>query len=483
MLFNSVIFLFFFLPIILTFYFIAPSKLKNVYLVGASFLFYFWGQGMYVLILFFSIISNYFFGLLISRKWKKENKNLRLTFLIFGIQSNLVVLIFYKYIWFLLRYLNPVLQFVNGGNIHVDNILLVAGISFYVFHGISYLVDIYRGRKPEKNIINTALYISLFPQLLAGPIIRYHTIAKEIINRKLNLVDISYGIQRFVIGLSKKTLIADKISPIVDAIFLSPAHAVPLEYAWLGIVCYALQIYFDFSGYSDMAIGLGRILGFHFLENFNYPYVSQSITEFWRRWHISLSSWFRDYVYIPLGGNKKGNARTYINLLTVFFFAGLWHGANWNFIFWGVWFGIFLILEKWKLLDILSRTWRPFRHMYALIVILIGWIFFRSSTLFDALNYIKSLFIISQQAHKISLTGILREDTILALCIGLIISLPIKNIIIFLSAKWYNLRFIKTFPFNCVVPVGYILYLLLLLLLVCIELTATTYHPFIYYQF
>lgn len=480
MLFNTPIFLFFFLPFVLTCYFLIPKQLKNFYLVCASFVFYFWGQGMYTFIMFFSIISNYIFALLIGKKWK-GNKNAKLIFLILGVECNLSILIFYKYTWFFLRYINPLLNFVNSGTIHVDNILLVAGISFYTFHGISYLVDVYRGSKPEKSIINTALYISLFPQLMAGPIIRYHTIAKEISTRKIRLGDISEGIQRFIIGLSKKVLIADKISPLVDTIFSTSPQHLSVWSAWLGIIAYALQIYFDFSGYSDMAIGLGRIFGFHFLENFNYPYVSESITDFWRRWHISLSSWFRDYVYIPLGGNKKGNRRRYINLLTVFFFAGLWHGASWNFVLWGVWFGVFLIFEKWQLLNILSQVWRPLRHTYTLLIVLIGWVFFRSPTINFAWEYLKCMFTGFNQNSVTSVEKILPSDILLAFFIGLIISLPIKNFLVYiLSKKWQKVHLLD---FIHVVSLGYLLYLLFLLFLITMQLSGATYHPFIYYQF
>jgi len=288
-----------------------------------------------------------------------------------------------------------VLDLAGFSSIHLTLPLwhLPLGISFFTFSAISYLIDIYRGEvKFDRNPMNTALYISFFPKLLAGPIVQYRHMAEQIADRTITMDKAAGGIQSFVIGLGKKVLIANTLGTVADQIFAIPSNDLTTSLSWLGIVCYTLQIYFDFSGYSDMAIGIGRMAGFDFLENFNYPYISQSIREFWRRWHISLSTWFRDYLYIPLGGNRHKPARTYLNLMIVFFLCGLWHGAGWTFVVWGVWHGIFMSVEHTRFGDIIKRTWSPVRHVYALVVVMIGWVLFRSETFSYAVVYLKAMF-------------------------------------------------------------------------------------------
>ncbi len=392
MVFSSTFFLFFFLPIVLLVYFLAGRKMRNVILLTSSLVFYAWGETIYVLLMLVSILVNYCFGLFIdlAQQQGKTGKPA----LVGAVAINLLLLIFFKYANFLVANLNGLLQRLDLDPVSFPHIHLPIGISFFTFQAMSYVIDLYRRQsKVQKNPINIALYISLFPQLIAGPIVRYHDIAKQISNRITTTADMASGIRRFIIGLGKKVLIANVLGQTADYIFSLPPDRLPATLAWLGAVSYSLQIYYDFSGYSDMAIGLGRMFGFHFLENFNYPYISRSIREFWRRWHISLSTWFRDYLYIPLGGSRGSVLRTYFNLITVFFLCGLWHGASWTFIVWGLYHGFFLILERTglgtKVLQILPT---PVRHLYAMFVVLCGWVVFRSDSFSFALAFLRAMF-------------------------------------------------------------------------------------------
>lgn len=374
MLFSSIIFLFQFLPLCLLLYFLAGKRLRNLLLLIASLVFYAWGESYYVLLMLVSILVNYICGLMIDRYRGRQAAR---GFLIAAIAFNVLSISVFKYANFLVDNLNTVLSQIGAGPIELAPIHLPIGISFFTFQAMSYAVDVYRrDASVQRNPLNIGLYIALFPQLIAGPIIRYHDIAAQLIRRRVRLDDLSYGIERFVVGLGKKVLIANQVAIIADQVFSFPYETLTPGVAWLGVLCYTLQIYFDFSGYSDMAIGLGRMFGFHFLENFNYPYISRSIREFWRRWHISLSSWFRDYLYIPLGGNHKGPLRTYLNLLIVFFLCGLWHGAGWNFVIWGLLHGLFLVIERLGFEKILNRCWSPLRYLYVMLVVCTGWVFF-----------------------------------------------------------------------------------------------------------
>lgn len=384
MVFSSVLFLFFFFPVTILGYYLLPEKAKNYWLLILSLIFFAWLQPQYLWVVLVNIMINYFGAILILRF--RERKKL---ILILTLSLNLLLLIFFKYLDFLLGIFNH----VTGSNLPLLNILLPIGISFFTFQGMSYVIDVYREQVPvQKNIFKTGLFIVLFPQLIAGPIVRYKEIAGEIEHRWVNLDEFRNGTERFLIGLAKKVILANSLAVTADAVWISGAGESTWMVSWIGSIAYTLQIYFDFSGYSDMAIGLGKMFGFHFPENFRLPYVSKTITEFWRRWHISLSSWFKDYVYIPLGGNKK---HVYLNLLIVFLLTGIWHGAAWNFIVWGLWNFLFVLMERL----IRTRTKRKgplvlsaVTKLYTLFIVNLGWVFFRAPDLKAAARFILSMF-------------------------------------------------------------------------------------------
>ena len=391
MVFSSTIFLFFFLPLTLLAYFVVGPRGRNAILLAASLLFYAWGETVYLLVMLFSIAANYLFGLLIDQARQRGRRG-RLAF-VFAVATNLGLLGFFKYANFLVDNLNPVLPMLGLAPMDIGRVHLPIGISFFTFQALSYIIDLYRNETTvQRSLLNFALYKALFPQLIAGPIVRYRDVAREIERRTVSLHDFASGVQRFIIGLGKKVLIANVMGRAADTIFATPAETLPATLAWTGAIAFMLQIYFDFSGYSDMAIGLGRMFGFHFLENFNYPYIARSVREFWRRWHISLSTWFRDYLYIPLGGNRHGPVRTGANLLLVFLLCGLWHGASWTFLIWGVYHGIFLVLERVPAVRrLLDRLPAPLQHAYVLLVVLVGWVFFRADTFAHALAYLEAM--------------------------------------------------------------------------------------------
>lgn len=387
MLFSSLIFLFVFLPAVLVFYYISPKKLKNPVLLAFSLFFYGYGGPKALLVMLFSILMNYIFGLLVDKY--RASKSASYTVLALTVVGNLSVIGYYKYTDFFIQNFNVLF----GLSMPLMHIVMPIGISFFTFQGMSYVIDIYRQHgKVQKNPLNVALYISLFPQLIAGPIVRYETVAEQIEERHVDIDKFECGIERFIFGLSKKVLIANSMGLIADEIFANQVSELSVLLAWIGVLAYTAQIYFDFSGYSDMAIGLGRLFGFEFLENFNYPYISRSITEFWRRWHISLGTWFRDYVYIPLGGNRGSKVKHIRNIFVVWLLTGFWHGAAWNFIVWGLYFGLLLLLEKFVLGKLLNRLWRPLQHLYALFFIILGWLLFRSETLGYAMQYLSVMF-------------------------------------------------------------------------------------------
>jgi alginate O-acetyltransferase complex protein AlgI len=370
--FSSPIFLFAFLPIVLLVYYLTPKVFKNISLLIASLLFYAWGEVFYIAVMIMSIISNYFIGILISNSQQQDKPTCTPKFyLAIGIVINVGLLISFKYANFITDNFNIILEEFHISAIDLQVIHLPLGISFFTSQAISYIVDVYKKEfKAQSNIYNLALYISLFPQLIAGPIVRYHDVAKQITGREHSLELFANGAARFIIGLSKKMLIANPLGEVADNIFILSGNDLTMPLAWIGVVAYSLQIYFDFSGYSDMAIGLGRMFGFKFLENFNYPYISKSLREFWRRWHISLSTWFRDYIYIPLGGNRVSTVRVYMNLFIVFLLTGVWHGASWNFVAWGLFHGIFLAAEHAGFSKILSKIWRALQHLYLIFIVL-----------------------------------------------------------------------------------------------------------------
>ena len=369
MLFSSNVFLYFYFPIVLALYYLSPRKLRNITLFVVSLFFYGWGEPVYVLLMAATILLNYVFGIWIHNR--KEKGKCAKGVLAAGVAANVAILGFFKYTGLIVSSLKAVLPFMAG--VTVPQISLPIGISFYVFQSMSYIIDVYRDDAPvQKDGVAFGTYVTLFPQLIAGPIVRYADVAQQLVSRRENLTDFASGIRLFVVGLAKKVLIANQMGALWDALQLQDGALA----AWVGIAAYSLQLYFDFSGYSDMARGLGRMLGFEFLINFNYPYISASITEFWRRWHISLSTWFREYVYIPLGGNRKGLKRQIVNLLVVWGLTGLWHGASWNFLLWGLYYGILLILEKSFLLKLLDRLPKFARHVYTLVIVMIGWALF-----------------------------------------------------------------------------------------------------------
>lgn len=383
MLFSSITFLFLFLPIMLAVYYIAPPQWKNLLLLAGSLIFYAWGEPVYIILMILSILLNYFCGMDIENKSENEAKAKRS--LVFAITVNIVLLVFFKYFGFLVESTNTLF----GISIPYRELALPIGISFYTFQEISYIVDVYRGKvKAQQSLVKYALYVSMFPQLVAGPIVCYGYIEKQLTARKISGRKLGQGAMLFIIGLSKKAVLANTLGKIFEEISSTSASNLTVLMAWLGCITYAFQIYFDFSGYSDMAIGLGRMFGFEFKKNFDVPYISKSITEFWRRWHISLSSWFREYVYIPLGGNHVTISRNIVNLLIVWMLTGMWHGAAWNFIVWGIYYGVVLVLEKYVWGAIVDRWPSVLQHIYALVLVLVGWVFFFSPSLGAALRYL-----------------------------------------------------------------------------------------------
>ena len=387
MVFSSSIFLFLYFPLAVVLHFILPRSYRNSFLLLSSLIFYVWGEVALCWVVVATVGLNYFLALWLDASAQKKN------ILTFGVCVNLILLGWFKYANFLVGNFNTVfLHFSTSPIISLAPIHLPLGISFFTFHAISYLIDVKRGNVvAQRNFVDFALYILLFPQLIAGPIIRYKNIANQIMVRNISSQDFAIGFQRFVYGLGKKMLMANPLGETADKIFVIAPSDLSGPVSWLGVLTYTFQIYYDFSGYSDMAIGLMRVLGFRIDENFNYPYISCSVKEFWKRWHISLSMWFRDYVYIPLGGNRHGILRSYTNLVIIFILCGFWHGASWTFLVWGLWHGVFLVLERTPFGAMIGRCPRPIQHVYLLLVVIIGWVFFRSGTLGYAIEYLRAM--------------------------------------------------------------------------------------------
>ncbi|MDU5109154.1 MAG: MBOAT family O-acyltransferase [Clostridium sp.] len=465
MVFSSTIFIFIFLPFILFLYYIVGKKIKNYILLIASLIFYAWGGVAYLKILIASIIINYSFGILVDKYSSREI--FKKVILTLGIILNLSILFYYKYYDFFIENINV----LSGTNISLKHIVLPIGISFFTFQGMSYIIDIYRGDgKVNKNPFSVALYISLFPQLVAGPIIKYKTIDKEIRSREESVEQFSYGINRFVLGLSKKVIIADILGAMADNIFKLYEIGIDTPTAWIGAICYTFQIYYDFSGYSDMAIGLGHMFGFRFMENFNYPYISKSVTEFWRRWHISLSTWFREYLYIPLGGNRKGNV--YVNLFIVFLVTGIWHGASWTFILWGIWHGIFIVIER----IINKKNWyinipSTIKYLVTMFIVIIGWVVFRADSLSQAVGYLEVMFGINSNANLYEFTYFINKKLVLWIVIAALGSVP------FISNKLRKYNGNKKFEIISTIGIS------ILFILSIVFIINSTYSPFIYFQF
>ncbi len=452
MVFSSVSFLFFFMPIFFILYYIVPSKFKNFCLLIFSLIFYAWGEPIYIFLMLFETLINYICANIVF----KHNKKI---FLIITIILNILVIGFFKYSDFLIDIINNIFNL----NIENLNIGLPIGISFFTFQGMSYVIDVYRKEvKPEKNYFTLLTYISMFPQLIAGPIVRYETVRNELKNRKITFDNFSLGMVRFLKGLYKKVLLANIIGSLFE-IISNDISSISLLTAWLGSLAFTLQIYFDFSGYSDMAIGLGKMLGFNFLENFNFPYIAVSITDFWRRWHISLSTWFKDYVYIPLGGSKKGVKRTIINLLIVWLLTGIWHGADYNFIIWGLYYGILLIIEKFVLKNIIDKFPKVLKHIYTMFFVLIGWVIFSITDINNLILYLSKMF---------DFTNILDNNFIyyisnygIIILVGIILSLKIN----IKENKLLNI--VKPFVF------------IILFIITVSFIVSDSYNPFLYFRF
>ncbi len=466
MVFSSSIFIFLFLPLCLLFYFLSPKKYKNYVLLIFSIIFYLFGGPKYLILLFTVVLIDYIGAILIEKTDKRK------LFLCITLCFNIGILIFFKYTGFFLNNINNIFNL----NINVPKIVLPIGISFYTFQAMSYVIDVYRKKvKLQKNFFTLLLYVSLFPQLVAGPIVRYETIEKELKTRKTTFEDFCYGIRRFILGFAKKMIIANQMGALADTIFGSTSLTFPI--AFLGGLAYMFQIYFDFSAYSDMAIGMGRMFGFKFLENFNFPYISKSITEFWRRWHISLSSWFKDYVYIPLGGNRKGIKRQIINMFIVWTLTGFWHGAEWNFIIWGIYYFIFLVLEKYVLKKFLKKMPSFLGHIYTLIIIYIGWIIFRCDSLNSLVLYFKSLFNFNITSTSINQLSVYIESYFVYFILAFIFQTPIYYKIIEKIDKMKNSR-LKT-SLNMLHYIS----LLIVFIISIMFLAYSSYNPFIYFRF
>lgn len=482
MLFNSLVFLYIFLPITLLVYYLVPRIVKNYFLLFASLVFFAWGGVSLTLLLLVSILMNYFFGLGIGRN---AGKPLARTWMAAGVAANVLFLGIFKYTNFIVENLNLVLSGFELQAIPQTSIVLPIGISFYTFHALSYLVDIYRQKTAaQKNIFYLALYICMFSQLIAGPIIRYSDVAAQLTERNHHVQRFASGVLRFAIGLAKKVLFANTFAATADAIFAADTAHLGAPAAWLGIIAYAMQIYCDFSGYSDMAIGLGRMFGFEFMENFNFPYVARSVKEFWRRWHISLSSFFRDYVYIPLGGNRVTVSRTYINLLIVFFLTGFWHGASWTFVIWGLFHGFFMVIERLGWERFLEKMPAVVANAYTMLVVLMAWVLFRADSLSIATGYWGSLFDFDPGPEQLSLffTGLSPE-----LLITFLVAIPgaynlhgrvWNRVKPKLSARpaLYSGGKTAAQAFAAVLVIG-------ILLLCTLYMVAGSYNPFIYYRF
>jgi len=482
--FSSLPFVFAFLPVFFLFYY-AAGKLcgirgKNTVLALFSLVFYAWGEPIYVLLMLWSTLLDYVCGRMIEAGTEKGSARQRKIFLAVSLVGNLGLLCFFKYLGMFLGTLSS----LSGIAIPVPEITLPIGISFYTFQTMSYSIDVYRGKiRAQKNIIHFGAYVAMFPQLIAGPVVRYETVAAELDCRTETAEDFAAGARRFILGLGKKTLIANTAAQTADALFASSPAALGALGAWTAIIAYTVQIFFDFSGYSDMAIGLGRMMGFHYLENFNYPYIADSVTDFWRRWHISMSTFFRDYVYIPLGGNRVSAPRWIFNIFAVWFVTGLWHGASWNFVLWGVYFGALLILEKKFLLRVLAKN-RILAHVWALFCIVYGWVIFTNESLSSIGAYTKALFggfgwLGDGRTNALLLLQQAEVNTVffLAMAAAVLFSMPVVPRLREMAAKKYA---------DAVPAVYGILYdaaLIAVLLLCTVQLALGAYNPFIYFRF
>ena len=477
MLFPSVVFLAFFAPLFLAAYFAMPWR--NVTFLLFSLAFFYWGENKYLGVLLAFIVINWLFGLLVGRSDQPGRRKLLLGL---GIAANLILLLYYKYFTFAVTKLLPDLFHVQLSDVHHPHLPL--GISYFTFHGISYLVDVYRGVAiHSSSLLNVGLYISMFPHMVAGPIVRYHTVAKALIKRCFTAHRILFGLRLFVIGLAQKTLIANNLGAVADKVYTLPKEAINATAAWTGTLAYTLQIFFDFCGYSFMAIAIGIILGFRLPRNFRYPYFSQSITEFWRRWHISLSTWFRDYLYIPLGGNRQGQMRTLVNLFAVFFLCGLWHGAAYTFVFWGLYHGMLLVIERLGLGRMLKRSPRLLRHLYTMLAVMIGWVFFRADGLRQAITMLIAMLGLNPAGEGKEFLQIVTHEQLVSFGLGLLFATPLVE----WAGKRLRQRLGSALPVPAVFRVlscGWRGVSLATLFVLCyMYVLAGTYSPFLYFRF
>lgn len=466
MVFSSTIFLCVYLPLVLLGYYICPKKGRNLFLLIVSLVFYAWGEPKYVFLMIFSILVNYIFGRLMDKH--RENKKRLKLMLVLSVVIDIGLLSVFKYTDFIITNVNAIF----GANFDLLNIALPIGISFYTFQAMSYTIDVYRNDvRVQKNLIDFGMYITMFPQLIAGPIVRYADVQDQLAERSVTTADFSEGVMRFVVGLGKKVLLANQMGAVWSEIYALGGDVSALM-AWTGAIAYTFQIYFDFSGYSDMAIGLGRMFGFKFPENFRYPYQSVSITDFWRRWHITLSTWFKEYLYIPLGGNRRGLARQALNLLIVWSLTGFWHGAGWNFVMWGLYYFVILFIEKLFLLKALDKLPKFFRHVYALLLIIIGWVIFASDDVSVLLPYLGSMFGANGAIGGMDVYTLLTKAVLLIICCVASTELPKK---LFLSAAG-AMNEKAAFTLKSVLMIA-------LLALSMILLIGDSYNPFLYFRF
>ena len=460
MLFSSVTFLYYFLPILLLVYLIVPNKLKNMVLLTFSLLFYFYGEPKYIIILLLSCLINYIAAILIE-KYRYYSKKI----LILVVVYNIIQLLYFKYADFFIININAILK----TDINLLRVIMPIGISFFTFQTLSYVVDVYRKDvKASDSFFDFATYVSLFPQLVAGPIVRYKTVADELKQRRTSYNDFGNGVKRFIIGLAKKILIANVIGELCAS--LTAMESITVVSSWISAIGFTLQIYFDFSGYSDMAIGLGLMFGFHFLENFNYPFIAKSITDFWRRWHISLSSFFRDYVYIPLGGSRVNKLKWIRNLFVVWFLTGFWHGAAWNFIIWGIYFAVLLLLEKKVWGNYLEKT-KIFKHIYTLFFVVISFVIFNSNSLYEVINFLKNMFFINNLKFINSETIYHIRNYIVILVIAVIASTPLIKTLV------------EKVKLSKIVSVLEVIYYFALLIVITAFLIDSSFNPFLYFRF
>ncbi|MFA9380608.1 MAG: MBOAT family protein [Acetanaerobacterium sp.] len=468
MVFSSLTFLYLYLPLVLLFYYLAPKKARNFVLFVSGFVFYAWGEPLYVLLMSFTILVDYTCGRLMTRFG--ESKRARLAFLVASIVINLSILAVFKYNSFVVQNLNALM----GLSIKNPNIALPIGISFYTFQSMSYTIDLYRRRVPEqKNLIDYAAYVSMFPQLVAGPIVRYDEVRRELENRKVSFACLGDGAGLFIQGLAKKLLLANNIGSLWTRVKEMPLAELPMATAWFGILAFTMQIYFDFSGYSDMAVGMGRMLGFHFPKNFDHPYTAKSVTEFWRRWHITLGTWFREYVYIPLGGNRKGTGRMVLNLLIVWMLTGLWHGASWNFVLWGAYYGALLIIEKLFFSRVLAKIPFSVTRVYTFCLVVLGWVLFEFDDISQAFAYYGAMFGMGDRPVADEAFSYLFSSYWLVFAVCVVMSLD-----------WSEKLSLKIYRARPVVAKSLAIALQVIMMLLCTAyLVDATYNPFLYFRF